>query len=136
MKDEVIETIKTKNKNLATENKNIRKDFRELKQELDRAKQESLESKCRLEFKVGQLKNKLKDQRSETKDVLRNIENEKAELEFFRVQSMIEKKEVPSQLSWCGPTTIISVKKIYPPTTGQNKKNKKRIYCTRLQHII
>ena len=68
-----------------------------MKQELDRAKQESLESKCRLEFKVGQLKNKLKDQRSETKDVLRNIENEKAELEFFRVQSKIEKKEVPSQ---------------------------------------
>ena len=54
--------------------------------ELDRAKQESLESKSRLKFKVGQLEKKLKDQISETKDVLRNIKNEKAELELFRAQ--------------------------------------------------
>jgi FtsZ-binding cell division protein ZapB len=97
VKDEEIETIKTKNKNLVTDNKNLRKDFRELMQELDRAKQESFESKTRLESQVGQLENMLKDQRSETKDVLRNIEQEKAELEFFRVQSKLEKKEIASQ---------------------------------------
>ena len=61
-----------------------------MKKELKLAKHKSLESKNRLESKIGLLEKKLKDQRSETK-------SEKAELKLFREQSMIEKKEAPSQ---------------------------------------
>lgn len=68
-----------------------------MEKELDLLKHESLQSKNKLESKLELLESMLEDQRSETKDVIRNVENERAELKLFREKLLIERKEVPSQ---------------------------------------
>ena len=97
LKDEEIDNVKVKNKNLVSENKTLRKDLKNLTKELDLFKCESLQSKRKLESKIELLEKRFEDQKSETEAVLSNIENERAELKLLREKFFIVKKEVPSQ---------------------------------------
>ena len=64
--------------------------------QFDQFKHESLQSKNSLESKIELLENRLEYQKSETKEILQIIENEK----LIRDKLMIERKETDSQTDY------------------------------------
>ena len=97
LKDAELEDNKTKNKTLVAEIKSQKKDFKELSKDFDLLKHESSQSKISFESKVELLEKRLKYQSSETADILKKTETDKAELKIFREKLVIERKESTSQ---------------------------------------
>ena len=65
--------------------------------DFDLLKQDSMKSKSGLESKIQLLENSLEHQSSETTCILKNIENDRAELKLFRDKLLIENKQIHIQ---------------------------------------